>query len=246
MISGKDKTPQLTVIIPAWNESEYLPATLQTIQSAQALAGIELEIIVVDNQSTDDTKAIAIAHHCRVVEEPEHKIARVRNTGAQSATSNHLLFVDADTQVNAEHLSAVCKALQTDHAGGGAPIRFDSELTHLQKTGLWAWNKLAQKLNLAAGCFVFVRADLHHQIGGFDERVYAGEEIHYSRKLSQAARQAHLAFNQLPVTPVISSARKLRWFPIWQHVLVFTTFVLFPWAGRFKRLSWFWYTRPRG
>ena len=237
-------SPKLSIIVPAWNEADYLADTLKAARQSADQAGIPVEIIVVDNASTDATRAIAHDHGARVIDEPERRIARVRNTGARAAQAPGLVFVDADTRVQAIHLEAVKSRLDADWAGGGAPIAFDRIDGLLQRRGLAAWNALARRLHLAAGCFVFVRADLHAMAGGFTEKVYAGEEIHYSRRLRRLARARGLRFAVLDTPPVISSARKLAWFRPWQHALVLLTFVLFPWAGRFRRLTWFWYRRP--
>ncbi len=234
----------ISVIIPAWNEADYLPKTIKALQ--HAVAGLPLcsEIIVVDNDSSDETAALARAAGVRVVHEPEHRIASVRNTGASAAHGDWLLFVDADTQVTPAQLNAVCLAIKHGCAGGGAPIGFDRLDSTGQRLGLAAWNALSRHLRLAAGCFVFARADLHRAIGGFNERLYAGDELGYSRALRRAARARGLDFRILDVSPVISSARKVEWFKPWQHALVLFTFLIFPWAGHFKRLSWFWYRRP--
>ena len=111
--------PALSVIVPAWNEADYLGDTLSALKRGAEQAGIGIETIVVDNASTDATRAIALDHGARVVDEPERRIARVRNTGARAAKAPGLLFVDADTRVEAIHLRAAGDALDRDWAGGG-------------------------------------------------------------------------------------------------------------------------------
>ena len=239
-----NEPPGLSVIIPAWNEAEFLPGTLEALESALSQVAIRAEIIVVDNASTDDTAAVAEAGGAKVVTEPERKIARVRNAGAEVASGRWLLFLDADTHVTSEHLMAVQAAWSGSLAGAGAPVTLDAPLSRFYAVGMRVWNALSRRFRLAAGCFVLARADLHHAIGGFDERLYAGDEIWYSRTLRRAGRRQGLEFRILTVPPVVSSARKVHWYAAWQHVLVLLTFLLFPWAGRFRRLSWFWYRRP--
>ena len=236
--------PELSIVIPAWNEADYLPATLATLQTSLQALSLSAEIIVVDNDSSDDTAGIAADAGVRVVHESEHRIARVRNAGAEAASGDWLLFVDADTRVEPAHLRGLLAAIEESCAGGGAAIGFDRLQSFPQRMGLGAWNALSRRFRLAAGCFVFARADLHAAIGGFSERLYAGDEIGYSRQLDRIGRRQGRRFMILDAPPVISSARKLDWFRPWQHALVLATFVLFPWAGRFKRLSWFWYRRP--
>lgn len=235
----------LSVIIPAWNEAAFLPGTLDALERALSEADMSAEVIVVDNASTDDTATVAESRGVRVVTELERKIARARNAGAEVACGHWLLFLDADTQVTREHLLAVKREWSGNLAGAGAPITLDAPLSRFYTTGMRAWNALSRRFRVAAGCFVVARADLHHAIGGFDERLYAGDEIWYSRALGREGRRRGLEFRILEVPPVISSARKVHWHAPWQHLLVLLTFLLFPWAGRFRRLSWFWYRRPQ-
>ncbi len=236
--------PSLSVIIPAWNEDAFLPGTLEALQGALSQASMRSEIIVVDNASTDDTAAVARAGGTHVVTEPERKIARVRNAGAEVACGRWLLFLDADTRITSEHLLAVQEAWSGTIAGAGAPVTLDAPLSRFYTVGMRVWNALSRRFRVAAGCFVLARADLHRAIGGFDERLYVGDEIWYSRALRREGRRLGLEFRILDVPPVVSSARKVQWYATWQHVLVLFTFLLFPWAGRFRRLSWFWYRRP--
>ena len=64
----------LSIIIPAFNEADYLPSTLDSIQRASERlrdrVDVEVEVIVVDNNSTDDTAAIAEAMGATVIGEP--------------------------------------------------------------------------------------------------------------------------------------------------------------------------------
>ena len=87
---------KLTIIIPAFNEEAYLPSTLDSIQTAAAHSDAEVDIIVVDNNSVDDTAAVARSKGVTVVHEPVQGIARARNAGAGHAEGDVLVFVDAD------------------------------------------------------------------------------------------------------------------------------------------------------
>lgn len=234
----------LSIIIPAWNEADELPATLRALEYAIQGAGLSAEVIVVDNGSEDDTALLALQAGAKVVQEPERRIARARNRGAELARGPFLLFLDADTRMTQDHLAAVREALSEGWVGGGAPITMDRALPRLPALGLYTWNALSRRFSLAAGCFFFVRMEAHRSLGGFPEQVYAGEEIGYSRRLKRIGGEQGLHFGILDVEPVVTSGRKLDWYATWQHALVLLLFIVFPWAGRFRRLSWFWYRRP--
>lgn len=82
----------MSVVIPAFNEERYLPATLHAVARSTALLqcrnGVRTEVIVVDNCSTDATAKVAASFETQVVTEPEHNIAGVRNRGAAVASGS--------------------------------------------------------------------------------------------------------------------------------------------------------------
>ena len=81
---------------------------------------------MVDNCSTDRTAEIAKNVGVNLVKEPVRQIARARNTGARHAKGDILFFVDADTSIKVDHLTAACEGIIKGKAyGGGALIRFD-------------------------------------------------------------------------------------------------------------------------
>jgi glycosyltransferase involved in cell wall biosynthesis len=99
-------SPVYAIIIPAYNEAEELPVTLAAVRRAMAAQDLPGEWIVVDNNSSDDTAAVATAGRAdRVVFEPVNQIARVRNAGAAAIMVEHLVFVDADTRIEAALLT---------------------------------------------------------------------------------------------------------------------------------------------
>jgi len=101
---------KISIIIPAFNEERLLGRTLENINGLRPVftrAGIETELIVCDNNSTDRTAEIARAAGAAVVFEPENQIARARNRGASEASGEWLLFIDADSHPSAELFAEV-------------------------------------------------------------------------------------------------------------------------------------------
>ncbi len=85
----------VSIIIPAFNESGYIENTLRQYQKQNYPS---LEIIVVVNNSTDDTLEKAKKYTDRVLNFSENiGVSRARNEGAKVATGNLLVFSDADT-----------------------------------------------------------------------------------------------------------------------------------------------------
>lgn len=233
--------PRLSVIIPAHDEAEELPRTLAGLQAGLAEARADYELIVVDNASTDTTACVARAGGARVVDEPHRQIARARNTGAAHARGDWLLFVDADTWPSAALLRAALARLEAGACGGGAVVTMDDLPNAVYRHGVALWARVAKRLRLAAGCFVFARRDAFEAVGGFDPRYYAGEEVILSRRLRRWGRAQGRAFAIIDDPPVCTSARKACRFSPLQHLLTLLLVLVFPPAMRSRRLMWFWY-----
>lgn len=236
--------PVLSVIIPAYNEEPWLEATLDALQAALATLAVSAEVIVVDNNSTDGTAALARSRGARVVFEPINQIARARNAGARRARGRYLMFVDADTLVSPRLLGEALSALQSGRCcGGGARVAFEPGVPFWAGWGLRVWNGVSRGLRLAAGAFVFCLREGFEAVGGFSERVYASEELGLSRRLRRWGRRRGLAFVILDVA-VVTSGRKLEWYSLPRQLALLLMLLVFPFAVRFRRLSGFWYRRP--
>lgn len=236
---------RFSVIIPAWNEEAFLAQTLTSITTVmQRLEGKGVhrgEIIVVNNNSSDRTADIAKQFGVTVVFEPINQIARARNSGAQQASGESLIFLDADTACGEKLLSRVLEKLASGAiVGGGSTIAADQEVPHFAGRCIQFWNWLSCKASLAAGCFLYCRRDAFDAVGGFNNRVYCGEEIFLSRQLKRWAKQNTMTFDIVSIEPVITSARKIRWYgpmQLFRQVLL----LLIPGGVFSKRLCRTWY-----
>lgn len=92
--------PRFSVVIPALNEESYLAATLVSV-ARQDFAG-DYEVIVVDNNSTDNTTCIAEAHGAQIVSEPHPGICQARQTGTENSRGEIAVSTDADTYLSEE------------------------------------------------------------------------------------------------------------------------------------------------
>lgn len=82
----------LTVIIPTFNEEHYIEDCLYSVKFAD-------EIIVIDSFSTDETVAIANTYNCKVLQRKFDNFSNQKNHALQFATSDWVLFVDADERI---------------------------------------------------------------------------------------------------------------------------------------------------
>ena len=214
---------RLSVIVPAFNEEQLLPATLASIKAASAAfsdAGWDLELIVCDNNSTDRTAAIARAGGATVVFEPVNQISRARNAGAAHAKGEWLLFVDADSFPTRELFADVLAAIGTGRClAGGSTVRVDIEGWHWQAFIAW-WNVVSRTRKWAAGSFVFCDAEAFRQVGGFTQELYAAEEIDLFRRLKRLARRSAKEIVILHRHPLLTSARKVHLYSL-REILLF-------------------------
>ncbi len=202
----------ISFIVPAYNEERELPATLAAIHHAAATAGQRYEIIVVDDDSTDATAALARSAGARVIPVRHRQIAAVRNAGARAAEGHVFFFVDADTQIAPAHVTEALTLLRTGAAGGGARVVIEDEIPRWGKVCVYLFSKAYFAANLGAGAFLFTTRNFFARSGGFDEQYFAGEEIYFTRALKTLGKFALLS------TPVITSGRKLRMYS-GRHIL---------------------------
>ena len=114
----------LSVVIPARNEERVLGACLEALDHQSDPVD---EIIVVDNDSSDNTATVARSHAgVVVVAEPRHGITYARNTGLDTATSTLIARIDADTIVTPGWTRAIRRAFAAtpDLAGLTGPAGF--------------------------------------------------------------------------------------------------------------------------
>ena len=191
-------------IVPAHNEEPLLGATLSAIHAAATAAGLDYDVIVVDDASTDRTAEIARAHGATVCAVSLRQISAVRNAGGRAAHGDWLIFVDADTLVSVDAVSAACRALSEGYVGGGSAVQWDGAVPLWGRVLAVATLRTMRLFTYAAGCFVFCTRAAFEATGGFDETLYASEEIWFSRALKRHGRMIILR------ETVTTSSRKLR------------------------------------
>lgn len=233
-----------SIVVPAYNEEALLPETLRRLREAMAEVPFRGEIVVADNNSTDRTAALARAAGALVVFEPVNQISRARNAGARVAAADWLIFVDADTHVSSGLLREALERLASGTVcGGGSTVVMEGMHPSLMRA-IGHWNTFSRRLRLAAGSFVFVRRDAFEAVGGFSEKVYASEEIWFSRAVKRWGRTRGQEFVILDSHPVVTSGRKGDWYPPVVVFAAMAALVLFPFMIRSRTLCWLWYRRP--
>lgn len=239
-------TTDYSVIVPACNEEQWLPLSLEALRQAMLRCPLRGEVVVVDNNSADRTAEVARERGARVVFEPVNQISRARNAGARAAKGKYLVFLDADTLVPPELLSEALRRLDAGEAcGGGALVEFDGPIPPRWRRFLDFWNHLAWRRGVAAGCFVFCLRSAFDDVRGFSERVYAGEEIWLSRRLRFWGQRRDLPFQVIAEPRITTSHRKLDWAGVPLHTLGFFLLLFFPFATMWRTMCPLWYKRPK-
>jgi glycosyltransferase involved in cell wall biosynthesis len=111
----------ITVTIQTYNRAAVLARTLESLRSLRCPAGVEYEILIVDNNSTDETPqavqeyGAALAPRLRSVLEPQQGLSYARNRALQEAQGQIVSFLDDDVIVNPDWLVAVVGAF-TEHS----------------------------------------------------------------------------------------------------------------------------------
>ena len=202
----------LSIVIPAFNEARLIEQSLRSVAASIAAnqkSGFTSEIIVVDNNSTDNTAELARQAGARVVFEPINQIGRARNAGAAHATGDWLLFLDADSLLSPGLLADILRLINSGkYVGCGSTLRMDG-LPWWADMTLRFWTTISVLCRWAAGALVVCRRDAFQEIGGFDQELYALDEIRLSKQLKQWGRRRSLHFTILTRHPLETSSRKV-------------------------------------
>jgi len=127
----------LSIVIPAYNESQNIKQTILVLREALQQAELEsYELIVADDASTDGTAEIAGTLSAKIVPSGKRNIGATRNAGAAAAQGEYILFLDADTLVNRLLLEGLKRAMEKGVAGGGSRLIWSEPTTIFG--GIWA------------------------------------------------------------------------------------------------------------
>lgn len=203
-ILPESKAGLLSIIIPVFNEERTIAETLSPLLNLD-----DVEVLVVDGGSTDQTRQICEAQGVRVVPCQAGR-GRQMNAGAALAKGELLLFLHADTRLPPEFLPMVWQNLKPVHAGGAFQLRIDASDWKLRIVEIMA-NLRSRWLQLPYGDqAIFVRADTFYYMGGFRNWPLM-EDFEFCRRLRKFGRIV-----QLPAS-VLTSARR------WQRLGIIRT-----------------------
>jgi glycosyltransferase involved in cell wall biosynthesis len=168
--------------------------------------GQPYEVVVVDDASTDATAEIARSHNAHVVSVTHRQIAATRNSGGRAAHGEHLFFVDADTTVNSHAIAAALQSMNQGAVGGGAPtwIAHNEIIPLYIRLIMYCQVVLLKLTGFTGGAFMFCTRAAFQATGGFNERLFWGEEGGFALALKREGRFVVLW------KPVLTSGRRFR------------------------------------
>lgn len=129
----KRQLPFISIVIPAYNEEKFLSKCLDALTN-QTYPKVRYQIIVVDNNSTDNTAAIAKKFGAKVIEEKQQGHVYTINTGLQNATGDIYAMTDADSIPARNWLTNIARLFENPKvvgATGTVNLDFDSEIFNL-------------------------------------------------------------------------------------------------------------------
>jgi glycosyltransferase involved in cell wall biosynthesis len=183
----KSDTVDVSVVVPTLDSARHLERCLVSVSEQN---GVRFETIVVDQASSDGTRAIARAHGAVLVEAPRPAFysppTAARNLGAQHASGDFLLHLDADMTLSPGLLASSVRASREHDLV--ALVLHEIDVA----SGFWARCKALERL-----CYQgveeiegarFVRADVFRAVGGYDEGLGSGEDWDIDRRYRAAGR----------------------------------------------------------
>ena len=185
--------PLVSLIIPVKNGGQTIDACMRAIRRSYYK---NVEIIVVDDHSTDDTPGIARRHECTVLQLVDGNGAnRARNYGAQHARGEILIFLDADIMVRRDTVLFAVERLEEeglDAVVGLYSARHRNENFVSQYKNLWvrySYLKSPAVIDWLFGAISAIKRTAFEKIGGFDVgliNTQGTEDIELGKRFAQA------------------------------------------------------------
>jgi len=141
-------TPEISVVVPAFNEAGGIDHDLRGILDALASQDASYEVIVVDDGSEDDTAVVASAvDGVRVVQHPRNRgYGAALKTGIRHARGDVIVITDADGTYPPEQIPMLVEQLEGADMVVGARIGRDVKIPAVRRPAKWLLNKLASLL----------------------------------------------------------------------------------------------------
>ena len=198
---------KFSIIVPAYNEEELLPTCLESLTRLDFDKN-RFEIILVNNNSNDKTKEIAMGFSgVKVLDEPKQGNVHALIKGCRAAQGEIFLFTDADTVVPRDWLKKyerVYSDAKIVFCGG--PGTFSPQiLTSVIPEFILYWAGVLTQY--AAGFNMSIRKDAYRKLGGFNPKINFNQDAYLSKKAKEIGQTVFLTENAV----ITSSRRYSTW-----------------------------------
>ncbi len=237
--AAKDFSAPISVIVPAFNEEHIIAETIRHIDEAAQYYGEPIELLILDNNSADDTALVArtaieaaTSLKGRVIHVARAGKAYALNRGVEEARHDFILRIDADTQIGKNNIELAIQNFHDPHVGvvGGIPIPpggglFDRArlVEVLLKHGYYApalsafWGLIG-----VPGMFALYRADALRKAGTFATGMN-GEDTDMSFRIGELGYHAIVDqrvryVSEVPATVAHMREQRMRWFRSVYHI----------------------------
>ncbi|MCW9133945.1 glycosyltransferase [Bacillus paramycoides] len=215
--SGVDfkKDVKFSIIIPAYNEEKYIRKCLDSIAKASEAYKDQTEIIVVLNRCTDNTEEIAKSYNCITLENNDKNLSKIRNAGADIASGEIIITIDADTQMTESMLFNVDKYLASGkYIGGGVTGKSERISLGIFVSAMLIIIPLLFKYGaISVGIFWCYRKDFM-AISGFNENMLMAEDAEFAKRLKKWGKQNNKKFGTIK-NGMITSTRRFDKYGDW-------------------------------
>ena len=226
----KTTLPVITVVIPAFNEEKYIPLLLTSLQKQTYP---QFDVIVVDNNSTDKTSALAKQHGAKVVTETRQGYVFTLNTGMHAARGEIIAVTDADAIPAANWLEQIAKAFADPRVVGvaGSVGYKDSNgllnfLSYPLYTIFMAINFFIGKPHLT-GSSMAIRKSAFEKLDGLNFRYEISADVELGLRLKKYGK---VLFR--PAITVAASARRFRKDPLRQFLKYSNAYLSVVWLAK--------------
>ena len=205
----------ISVLIPAHNEQQWLPACLDSIEAAAADVDEPVETIVCLNRCTDATESHARERGVTIVREDAKNLSKIRNSAARAARGDTLVTIDADSRMSPGMLAEVLRRLASGKVIGGGVARVYPDRWSL---GIICSGLLVAPFVFRHGvsCGMFwARASDFWAIDGFNEELVSVEDVDFAVRLKRHGKARGKRFGHIWREHLTTSCRKFDWFGDW-------------------------------
>lgn len=193
--TSDNKWPYISIIIPAFNESQYIEKTISSLRGCEYPKD-KYEIIVVDNASTDNTFEISKKIADISIQLPTGNVGAVRNFGAKKSKGDILAFIDADCTVSKEWLHNIKILIQeSKNSIFGGTCVLSNKKNWIEE--YWLLGNPNKKQRDLVGASIAINRSLFFSLSGFNENITSGEDT----ELSNRARSKKI---NVEITPLLT------------------------------------------